>query len=78
MKQKKISAMLCIAAVAIVSGYVGTKTYLSNANDSELLMENVEAMSQSEENGSFTRTCNIPADPLWCKTHYQVKWTYTK
>lgn len=63
--------MLYISAVAIVSGYVGMKTYQSNVNNRELLIENVEAMSQSEEGDSFTRRCYIPADPLWCSTHNQ-------
>lgn len=77
MKKKSILA-LGLAALAIVSGYGGMKAYQSNPDDVDLLMEEVEAMSQSENHSGFTKICNVPADPVWCKTHYQFKWTYTK
>lgn len=46
----------CIAAVAIISGYGGMKTYLLQAKNSyELLAQNAEALSQNE--GGFFIPC---------------------
>lgn len=59
MKKKSLFLLPCIAAVAI-GMFVGTKTIKSNANEnSALLMENVEAISQNQgEPGTITmRTC---------------------
>lgn len=54
------------------------KAYQSHADDVGLLMEEVEAMSQLENHSGFTKICHIPADPVWCSSHCQFKWTYTK
>lgn len=53
--KKKIMMLSCIAACAIVSGYVGMKAYESHAygNSSELLSEDVEALSTCEGEGEY-------------------------
>lgn len=44
----------CIAACAIVSGYVGMKAYESHADEmNKLFMENVEALSSCESNDGY-------------------------
>ena len=49
--RKKTMMLSCIAACAIVSGYVGMKAYESHAEDvNNLIMENVEALSQDGDN----------------------------
>ncbi len=60
MKKKVFMMLPCIAAVAIAT-YVGEKTFESHANDtSNLLMQNVEALSQRD--GSVFVT-------LWKNSH---------
>ena len=78
MNKKRIIKTLGLAAVVIISGYGGMKTYQSHTDNVNLLLENVEAMSQVESQSDFTQICNVPADPIWCNVHYQLKWTYTK
>ncbi|WP_091902364.1 NVEALA domain-containing protein [Prevotella sp. lc2012] len=45
--KKKVIMLSCIAAVAIAT-FVGTKTLQSNAYESGLLAQNVEALSQGD------------------------------
>ncbi|MDO4737311.1 MAG: hypothetical protein ACI3ZJ_07920 [Bacteroidaceae bacterium] len=48
--KKKIMMLSCIAACAIVSGYVGMKAYESHAYESNsLLIQNVEALTSDIE-----------------------------
>ena len=51
--KKKFFLLPCIAAVAIAT-FVGAKTFRLNAIESnDLLMANVEAMSQEEGSGNY-------------------------
>jgi hypothetical protein len=53
--KKKVMMLSCIAAYAIVSGYVGMKAYESHAYEKniELLSEDVEALSTCEGEGGY-------------------------
>lgn len=63
--KKKLILLPCIAAVAIAS-FVGAKTFKSNATESnELLMTNVEALSQQEEPYPEERTRCINESGIW-------------
>lgn len=60
--KKKIMMLSCIAACAIVSGYVGMKAYESHAYESNsLLMQNVEALTQD---GGDKGADEAPSDGL--------------
>ena len=68
--KKKFFLLPCIAAVAIAT-FVGAKTFKSNAEESnDLLMANVEAMSQEEGSGNY----------IICYHESKVRkgWTYYK
>jgi hypothetical protein len=50
--KKKSSMLLCIAAVAIAT-FVGKKVFVPNASWSNLLLSNVEGLSQGEQQGKY-------------------------
>lgn len=74
---KKKSIMLsCIAAVAIVA-IVGKKTFQSHAfATSNLLMQNVEALSQQEENKKAYTCYNSVTSKNGCQVRYCSTCSY--
>ena len=51
MKKKKF-IILCVVAVAVILGYGGMKAY-KNAGNNNLMLANVEALTQGDFNGKF-------------------------
>ena len=78
--KKKLFLLPCIAAVAIAT-FVGAKTFKSNAIESDdLLMANVEALSQ-EEGGSWfkvkSRTTSTCEYSIWAGGKSSIKLKIT-
>ena len=68
--KKKIMMLSCIAACAIVSGYVGMKAYESHAYESNsLLMQNVEALTQDggDNGGNGHKGCKTESTAVFAQ-----------
>lgn len=85
--KKKIMMLSCIAACAIVSGYVGMKAYESHAYESNsLLMQNVEALTQSNDSGEFEekkyedvyQTRHLIGENYFWRAKNESQWEYCK
>lgn len=85
--KKKIMMLSCIAACAIVSGYVGMKAYESHAyENNSLLIQNVEALTQSNDSGEFEekkyedvyQTRHLIGENYFWRAKNECQWEYCK
>ena len=74
--KKKFFLLPCIAAVAIAT-VVGTKTFKSNADErNELLMANVEALSQGESSKKVYTCYSTITEKDGCQVRYCQTCTF--